>query len=84
MKLVDGLQIKEGPTESGTGNAIGKIKIGVNGFTEAVGGELIPVKFWVALPKIFMLLLIILPPLAFLLYKKRGLAFNLLTRLFLR
>jgi hypothetical protein len=81
MQQIDGLSLKSGPTESGK---VPAFKVRINGFTEAVGGELIPANFWVALPKYFILLLILLPPLAFLLYKKRGLAFNLLSRLFLR
>jgi hypothetical protein len=78
MQRVGGLSLKSGPTESG------ETVPGFPRFTPgAVGGELIPADFWVVLPKYLILLLILIPPLAFLLYKKRTLAFNLLTRLFL-
>ena len=76
---VDGLSIKPGPTESGNSGTNHVLRLG----PPAVGGELLPANFWL-MPKHLILILILLIPLGLILYKKRDLASNLLTKLILR
>ena len=70
-RRVDGLGIKSGPTESG---------YGARRPLEPVGGEIIPFDLLASLSKYWILLLILLLPLVLLMYKRREIALNLLSR----
>ena len=70
-RRVDGLGIKSGPTESG---------IGPRRTPGPVGGEIIPFDLLASLSKYWILLLILLLPLVLLMYKRREIALNLLSR----
>ena len=72
---VEAFSIKEGPTESGTGNTIKKI------ITDAVVGEILPFNLLEAFPKLWIILLTILLPAFIILYKKRDIGFNLISRI---
>jgi hypothetical protein len=75
---VEAFSIKEGPTESGfssTNQVIKKI------IPEAVGGEILPLNLIEALPKYWLLILVLLLPAAVLIYRKRDLALNLISRI---
>jgi hypothetical protein len=73
---VEGLTIKRGPAE-------GLAQV-VTVKPAPVGGELIPANLLASLPRHLLLLLILLLPLGFLLYRKSGSTLKTLTRLFLR
>jgi len=72
---VEAFSIKKGPTESGTGNTVKKI------IPEAIGGELLPLNLLEAFPKYWILMLALLLPALIILYKKRDLAINLISRI---
>ena len=74
MMDVQAFSIKEGPTESGDTAQIKPI-------IEAVGGELLPFNLLEILPKYWILLLALLLPAFIILYKKRDLALNLISRI---
>ena len=71
---VEAFSIKEGPTESGTGNTIKKI------ITDAVGGEVIPFNLLESVPKLWIMLLALLLPAFIVLYKKRDTALDLISK----
>lgn len=73
--IVEAFSIKEGPTESGNDVLFKKI------IPEAVGGELLPFNLIEAFPKHWVLILAILLPVFVILYKKRDLALNLVSRI---
>ena len=64
QKRVDALSIKSGPTESGATNQ--------NHVDQIVGGEIFSVDALSVLLSQYWLLLVLLIPFGFLLYKKRG------------
>lgn len=67
-KRVDALTVKSGPTESG---------VEINGGNHFVGGDILPVdKLSLLLSRNWMLILLLLLPLSFLLYKKRNAVFH--------
>ncbi len=72
---IEAFSIKEGPTESGIEQVIKKI------IPEALGGEVLPFNLIEALPKYWLLLLILALPAFILLYRKRDLALNLVSRI---
>jgi hypothetical protein len=69
--MVDALRIKEGPTESGVLS---------QRVPETVGGELIPFDLLASIPKHWLILVVLLLPLAIILYKKRNVTVPLITR----
>lgn len=72
---VEAFSFKEGPTESGSDpNFIKRIP-------EAIGGEILPFNLLEAFPKYWLLLLVLLIPVFVVIYKKRNLALNLLSRI---
>jgi hypothetical protein len=73
-KRVDALTIKSGPTESG---------VEINGGNHFVGGDILPVdKLSLLLSRNWLLILLLLLPLSFMIYKKRHTVFSqLLQRL---
>jgi hypothetical protein len=74
---VEVFSMKEGPTESGFTPTNG-VKIVVK---KAVGGELLPFNLLETLPKYWILMLALLLPALIILYKKRDLALNLISRI---
>ena len=67
-KRVDALTVKSGPTESG---------VEINGGNHFVGGDILPVdKLSLLLSRNWILILLLLLPLSFLLYKKRNAVFH--------
>jgi hypothetical protein len=67
-KRVDALTVKSGPTESG---------VEINGGNHFVGGDILPVdKLSLLLSRNWMLILLLLLPLSFVLYKKRHTVFS--------
>jgi len=72
---VEAFSIKEGPTESG------EPAPPIKPIIEAVGGELLPFNLLEILPKYWILLLALLLPACIILYKKRDLALNLISRI---
>jgi hypothetical protein len=73
--MVDAFSFKEGPTESGGPSNLVPIS------PEPVGGEIIPFDLLAALPRHWIILVMILLPLAVILYKKRDVTIPLITRL---
>ncbi|RLI32939.1 hypothetical protein DRO66_10855 [Candidatus Bathyarchaeota archaeon] len=73
-KRVDALTVKSGPTESG---------VEINGGNHFVGGDILPVdKLSLLLSRNWLLILLLLLPLSFMIYKKRHTVFSqLLQRL---
>jgi hypothetical protein len=72
---VEAFSIKEGPTESG--DPAPPIKP----IIDAVGGEILPFNLLEALPKYWILILALLLPAFNILYKKRNLALNVISRI---
>jgi hypothetical protein len=72
---VEAFSIKEGPTESGIEEIMKKI------IPESVGGELIPINLLEAFPKHWILIFALILPAFIVLYKKRDLALNLISRI---
>ena len=70
---VQAFSIKEGPTESGE-IAPGKPLIDV------VGGNILPFNLFDALPKYWIIMLVLLLPVFIILYKKRDLALHLISK----
>lgn len=69
-KRVDALTIKKGPTESGATNQ-----------NHGVGGEILSIdKLQLILSQHWLLILLLLIPFGFLLYKKRNMVLRILTR----
>lgn len=74
---VEGLSVKAGPTESGVGPSPSPTPSPTPNPTP-VGGQIVPIdKFSVFLSQYGLLLLILLIPLAFVLYKKRSMVLRL-------
>jgi hypothetical protein len=68
---VHAFNFKGGPTESGTTQPV----------FQPVGGEILPFNLLSVLPKYWIMLALLLIPPAFVLYKRRDLAMNLINRL---
>jgi hypothetical protein len=77
---VEAFSIKEGPTESGVGEAFRRVRF-LLVEPEAVGGEILPFNLLEILPKYWILILALLLPAFVLLYRKRDLALNLISRI---
>jgi hypothetical protein len=75
---VEAFSIKEGPTESGV---FPVKKRALKLIPEAIGGEILPFNLLEALPKYWILLFALLLPAFIILYKKRDLALNLISRI---
>jgi len=73
VNRVEAFDIKGGPTESG---AVAKKPL-------PVGGEILPFNLFEALPIHLILLLIMMIPVIILVYKKRDLALNIISKVFL-
>ncbi|MFP3952126.1 MAG: hypothetical protein ACLFVP_08335 [Candidatus Bathyarchaeia archaeon] len=74
VQRVDAFNIKAGPTESGVNNYVAPTP---------VGGEILPFNLFESTPIQLAVLLILMIPVAILVYKKRDLALNLVSRLFI-
>jgi hypothetical protein len=71
---VEAFSIKEGPTESGEPATFKPI-------IEAVGGEILPFNLLEVFPKYWILIFALLLPVFVVLYKKRDLALNFISRI---
>jgi len=73
---VEAFNLKGGPTESGGTSTNNLLP------SEPVGGEIIPFNLFKALPIQLLLILVIMIPVIVLVYKKRDLALNIISKVF--